>query len=300
MGDDMSQSKSGGRQKRREIAFAAILIVCVVVVGAWEFLANRSRRPFEPFQINQADFKGFVPAAPDWTFTSLPLYESKLEPNVLAYVGERKGGRPSGHGEAAAWRGPIMLRLVHGYNMPDCMRIKYFDVQLLQDTRQGGGAWGGRRLQIWRLTSSSGDVSVWVTSMLRVGDFSETDLDTRSMAFPRVGTPDEPGWMPVGYRLSMLRHPVQTIRQVIQAKWNSARCDLATFLRLRQPAWASDDLLTLVATSERTGIRPGEEPSAIAETVAAHEAMYRQLKQWRDATLAAVEGTSPSGGAGHP
>jgi hypothetical protein len=243
---------------------------------------------------------------------------------------------------------PILVRLVHGYNMPDCMRIKGYKVELLEDRRQrsevrdqrsegGGQRTDDRRrmtgnshvpvldqhsgssilqysnipasrilnpassntptlqysnipifqhIQVWRVTSSIGDVTIWITGMLNAGDFSETDIDIRSMAFPRVGIPDNPDWLPRGMTVSGMKHPLTNFHLFLRSKWNTARSDLATFLRLKQPAWASGELLTLVAASPMITLSDGEdrgrvEQLALVRDLAAYNFMLAEFQKWR-------------------
>ena len=101
------------------------------------------------------------------------------------------------------------------------------------------------------------------------------------MAFPRVGIPDDPGWAPRGMTLKGLRHPVRNTRLFLRSKWNSSRADLLTFLGLKQPAWASDDLLTLVAGSRGTSVGQEEELSVAVRVLSVHLHMHSELKAWR-------------------
>lgn len=281
------------RHGRRDSAIAFLILFCVALVGLWEFLAGRSRRPFVPFQIQAADLATFHPAVAGWQVRQLPIQASRIEPNIVAYLLSpamtsctQLASPPEGDRDGA-WAGPLLVRLVHGYNMPDCMRIKGYAVELLSDTRDAPRPeWQSRPLQLWKLTSAGGEVSIWATSMLRVGDFSETADDVRSMAFPRIGTPDDPNWLPRGIRLESFRHPVRNFAWLIRAKWNNARCDLATFLRLRQPAWASDDLMTLVTMTEGGIAQSPQEPAAQESVVSTHLRMSSLLQSWRALQMA--------------
>lgn len=273
------------QQRVREVAVAALLVACVVVVGFWEFMTARNRNTSDQFQLTASDFMDFVPIADDWVVKVLEVQDDPLEPNILAYRFE-----PIEQGLTST-ACPVLVRLVHGYNMCDCMRIKGYEVDLLKDTRRidagksnfnsspENGA--GPQLQVWKVTSPAGDVSVWVTSMLRAYDMTETSLDTRSMAFPRVNMPDAQGWFPRGFTWSSLRHPILNTKRFLRSKWNASRCDWLTFLGLRQPAWASEDVLTLVASSRRRSV-PDELPDDAAVSVAkAQQAMYRELLRWQ-------------------
>ena len=206
---------------------------------------------------------------------------------------------------------PVIVRLVHGYNMPDCMKLKEYEVSLLRDIRRaeadgsrvqgfppapyvategkqgfkGGGELG---VQVWKLKSVTDDVSVWVTTMIRAGDFEGTDVDIRSMAFPRVGARVEPNWVPRGVTWKSLRHPVANFRKFMAKKWDNSRCDLWTFLKLRQPAWASEELLTLVSASAVGHVRADDEARVGVEVVAAHEFVHNELHAWKAKQLEAA------------
>jgi hypothetical protein len=307
---DNTATAPAGHSKRQWL-IAAVLVLCAAVVGFWEVMAVRSSRPFGPFELTASEFQDFLPRSDQWDIRSLPVETTQLEPNIVMFRLRRRslnGRRNTPNADTPALpysdtpirrsAHTVWVRLVHGYNMCDCMRIKGYTVELLADTR-GSGRNGETRetalsqqpnnpttqqlppnLQVWRLTSGAGDVSVWATSMLRAGDFRKTAVDVRSMAFPRVGVPDDPGWVPRGFTLKGLRHPIRNLRLYLRAKWNSARCDVATFLRLRQPAWASEDMLTLVGTSHY-GLQPDELSQAGREVVAALSFLHHELAAWR-------------------
>ena len=344
--DRPDQKGVGGATERR---LAVLLVLCVAVVVFWEAAALFSRRPFEPFQLTAEDFRNFEPASEQWAIHPMPVGADPAEPNILAYEFSRpprrrealeSQERPMAPEESGAARGSVMVRLVHGYNMCDCMRIKGYQVELVREIgRQEAGfqvsgvsaAHGGpgsvraaadtevgppggtqrsatqvseispaggiedreaslpdpaSRRQVWRLTSATREASIWITGMIRAGDFSGTDVDVRSLAFPRVGIPDDPRWVPRGVTWASLRHPIGNFRSFLRAKWNSSRCDLATFLGLRQPAWANDALLPLVAAWRGPPVPREREPAVSAEVLAAYDALYAELRKWRSANEA--------------
>lgn len=262
----MSRSSS-----RREWWVAILLVLCVALVAFWEISARLAASPFDDLRLQAEDFAGFRPAAPDWAIRLVHVKATPTEPTVIAYETHRLAeGSPGVNA-------PIFVRLVHGYNMVDCMRIKQYRVELVEDRRHP--AVGALPVQVWRLTSPAGHRMVWVTSMLRASDFSATTTDTRDMAFPRVGTPDDPAWTPTGLKWSSFRHPVRNFRQFLRGKWNASRSDPLTFLRLRQPAWASDVLLTMV--SEYRGsvsVTDQTEADVAAYVLDAHKMLYRQFR----------------------
>ena len=260
-----------GSSSKRQTVVAGLLVTCVILVGFWEVMSNRSRRAFEAFEITNEDFEDFVPAREGWTVESGPVTTTAIEPNIVVFRYVDDVGAKA------------ISRLVHGYNMCDCMRIKGYEVELVNDTRDandGGVAAVSAGLQVWRLTSGGGTRSIWITSMLRAGDFSATTVDVRSMAFPRIGIVDDPNWAPQGFTWGSLRHPIRNFRMLLRAKWNNSRSDIWTFLRLKQPAWASDTMLTLVSASP--GIPPSaDESDVISHVVSVHTHMLQELQTWR-------------------
>ena len=272
-----------------------VLVLCVVIVAFWEIMSNRSRNPFRVFQLTAVDFQGFAPVSSYWHVRPYSVPADPIEPNILTYSVTSPGEEGAGfQGIGKSGQNQFWVRLVHGYNMQDCMKIKGYKVALIRtihcmssnetanlpaDGNPGNGNKGIH--QVWKLTSSVGDVSIWMTSMLRTGDFNVTDVDVRSMAFPRIGIPDDPGWLPRGMTLKSLRHPIRSFQKLLRTKWNNARCDPAVFLMLKQPAWASDELLTLVTALNN--LRAGENEDKITgEVIAVHNFILSELQRWRE------------------
>jgi hypothetical protein len=303
MADPSSRSSPPARAGRRETAIATVLVVCVALVVFWELMSSHSRREQEAFTFTAESFADFTLASPAWSVQPIPVAPDPLEPNILAYAVTPRG-------DATGARA-VLLRLVHGYNMVDCMRIKGESVELLADSRNTREAEGGGLIsevrdpnsaldprplplppnrQLWRLTSPNGRVGIWASAMLAATDFQPTSRDTRSMPFPRVGTPDNPDWFPQGLTWKSLRHPIRNGHLFLRAKWNSSRADLLTFLGLRQPAWASDEVLTLVATSLATTIPPDAEANATRDVLAAHTLLADALRNWSAKRTPAREG----------
>lgn len=236
-------------------------------------------RPFEALRLGSEDFSGFIPSDPNWSFSLMHVKATPTEPTIIAYDTSRRttdGGRDGA---------PVRVRLVHGYNMVDCMRIKQYRVDLISDTRHradnpGEDTAGEKHFpeQVWRLTNPSGEQTVWVTTMLRISDFGATETDTRDMAFPRVGTPDEPAWSPSGLKWSSFRHPIRNFRFYLRSKWNASRLDPLTFLRLRQPAWASDVMLTMVSEYRGASVTEETEAPVVAYVREVHETFHTLLR----------------------
>jgi hypothetical protein len=262
-------------RKRSEWLVAVTLVCCLGVLGLWQIAAWLSSRGAPPLEITASDFPGFSPALDGWRTEQLPVGVDPLEPNILAYRLS-----PSD----VPTNGSLLVRLVHGYNMRDCMRIKGYTVGLIRDSAKTAAGGAAGRVQCWRVVSGDGHVSVWCTRMLRAYDFAPMDESVTSLAFPRVVTPDDPNWIPRGVTLGDMRHPVRNLRLFLRSKWNSSRCDLLTFLGLKRPAWASDVFLTLVGASLGPSV-PAESELATADAVSAGtDLVLDQLLKWHRST----------------
>jgi len=251
----------------RKFFIPGLLLTCMLLVAFWMVAGTFSAKPFKAFDLTADDFAGFTPKVAGMTVQVMPVtVRDQAEPNVVAYVVD---------GQNSSVR--LGIRLVHGYNMPMCMKIKGYRVEPIE----GGRRVSGLPVQVWRVISSTGDTSIWVTTMIRSGDFSVTPVDICSMAFPRVDVPDDPNWIPQGLSWTDLKHPVQTSRTYLRARWNASRTDLLTFLRLRQPAWANQELLTYVSRSISFPVTRANEAMVIKQVLAGHAAMLKELQRWR-------------------
>ncbi len=261
-------------RRSREWVVPSILLICIALTGVWELMARASRRPFSPFDLTAADFRGFQPALKGGMSRMVPVSTNDpAEPNIVA-MEVRRGGRTT------------LVRLVHGYNMPTCMRLKSYDVDLIQAGVSDPTPREPRdTVQVWRLRSPGGEVSIATTTILRAGDFVAMNEDIRSMAFPRVDGPEDPRWIPRGITRETLRHPLVSVGAWFRARWNSSRTDLLTFLRLRQPAWASEERLSFVVKSVAPGVTPDNEPAMIRDVLAVHREALAVFQQWRRLTL---------------
>lgn len=267
-----------------------LLLFCVLLVVFWQIMAARARSPSRAFRLTAREFDAFTWSPPGWQVQRLPVTYTPAEPNLLAFRLERRSadGRRTG--------GPVRIRLLHGYNMRDCMRLKGYRVDLIADTRltpaeapaPSDPPWRhllprGRQVQVWRLTARNGERSYCITGMLRASDFEETPIDIRRMAFPRVAVVDDAGWVPQGLRWSSLRHPIANFRRLMRLKWNNARCDLLTFLHLRPPAWASEDLLTLEAETKAAATSEADR-DLLPAIFDAYVEVLAALQEWRRRT----------------
>ncbi len=327
----MTNSKSK-KLSRKELIISIALVSCIVFIAVWEVAAKLAATPFDELKLKPEDFSGFIPNIKQWDARLVHMKSSPTEPTVIGYklsprkvsgsqwaaeIGERSeaGGRGDESNQSSI-ASMLFSRIVHGYNMVDCMRIKQYEVELLLDTRSQGSGGGdpsvalrameGRQrsevrglmsdcsdrrpatsdqhtrtpIQVWKITSSIGESSIWVTTMLRSADFAVTAVDTRDMAFPRVGSPDDPSWAPSGLKWSSFRHPIRNARAAILSRWNSSRCDLLTFLRLRQPAWASDEMLTMVTEYHGPPILPKQEKAVMQYIIQAHYVMLNEFQKF--------------------
>lgn len=236
----MTTDKPGERENPpgRSGKLAALCILLGLGLALfWQVMALRGASSREGFRLSARDFADFEPFYPGYGVTSAPVSSSPTEPNIVAY---RLISRADRNRRA-------FIRLAHGYNVHDCMRYKHYTVDLLDDQTLRGDGGPATRVQIWRLTDPDGEQALWISSMLRATDFTPLDIDTRAMPFPSIGVPVDPGWSPRGLTRESLRRPIYNLRMFMRMKWNNARRDLATFLRLRRPAWASDEVLTFVS-----------------------------------------------------
>jgi hypothetical protein len=101
-----------------------------------------------------------------------------------------------------------------------------------------------------------------------------------AMKFPRVDGPEDPNWIPRGVTWRSLRHPVAGLRRYLRSRWNSSRQDWLTFLRWRQPAWASEELLTFVSRTVEPSVTPATEAVTLAELQAVHARLHAELAAW--------------------
>jgi len=262
-----------------------VLLLCVGLVASWMLAARQASRGFDPLRLGAEDFAGFQPVSGAWEVRQVYVKSTPTEPTITAYVLRPvlTGGKPELPGGDA----PVLVRLVHGYNMVDCMRIKQYGVDLLDENLS---VWRGYLAgettvppeipprQIWRLRPPQGPVCVWVSSMLSATDFTGTAVDTRDMAFPRVGTPDDPAYHPTGLRWRSFRHPIRNFRLYLRSRWNASRTDLLTFLRLRRPAWTSDVLVTMVSEYRGADAADRTEAEMQRQVLAAHRYFLAELR----------------------
>lgn len=250
----------------RKYLVPGLLVGCMLLVAFWLVAGRVSARPFKAFDLTGEDMAGFSPKVEGMALRVLPVtVRDQAEPNIVAYL-------------ATCENSPVGLgfRLVHGYNMPMCMKIKGYRVEPIAIT-----APASLPVQVWRVVSSTGDTSIWITTMIRSGDFAVTPVDICSMAFPRVDIPDDPNWIPQGLRLADFRHPWATAKTYFRGRWNASRTDWLTFLRLRQPAWASEELLTYVSRSGSYPVTRENESMIIHHVLAGHAAMLKEFQWWR-------------------
>ena len=269
--------------ERRVGVVVGVLVALAVVFLAFSVVFLR---PMDAFELRASFFTGFNPEVEGWSFGKLPVPSDPIEPNILCYRVVPRGSVGVGSAGGAG----MTLRLVHGYNVRDCMRIKGYSVEEIASPHQAPRAphqapstpfspiphpFTG---QLWRMVSPSGTTSLWHTVMLRSDTFAPSDRDVRSMPFPRVGVPDDPDWAPQGVTLSALRHPVDSVKKAVRAKWNASRSDPLTFLGFRRPAWVQAEWLTLVVAEE--GGRAGS-GDVIPSLLTVQSGFVRELAKWQ-------------------
>ncbi len=249
-------------------------------------LAYSSRQPFKAFTLSANHFRTLTPSIPGWKIESLPIQTpDPAEPNIVTYL-VTVPPSPASLPKPAVL--PVshqhfQVRLVHGYNMPMCMKIKGYSVEPVSDSMQPApdGQSSNYRIQTWKLTSDAGEVSYWLTTMIQADDFSPSGQDICRMAFPRVDIPDDPNWTPDGISMEDLRHPLQAMHRWYRTRWNAARMDLLTFLRLKQPAWASHEQLSYVTRDFPAKDDNPDPARRIAELQMVHIRMLALFQDWR-------------------
>jgi hypothetical protein len=117
--------------------------------------------------------------------------------------------------------------------------------------------------------------------MLRAPDFGMTDIEITEMAFPRLAAGEGRDWSGKGITLKSLRHPIRNFRKVLRKKWSDARCDPLVFLRLKQGAWASGEVLSLVAASQCGPVKPEDEEAVTAAALEALSFMQSELRAFQ-------------------
>ncbi|MDA1087051.1 MAG: hypothetical protein O2901_08560 [Verrucomicrobia bacterium] len=252
-------------ERRRGSWLPVCLIACVFVVGFWEFMSHRSLQAGGPSRITGKSLAGFAFDSDRWKVTDITVgSDDPSAPTLVSYAVESR-----------EWP-PAIIRLTLGYNMPECMEIKHYDITMIADHLQRDGC------QYWQLYSDSGATSAWTTVMLRSADFAVTGTSTSDMDFPRVISGDNARWVPQGLTLASLRHPIRNFHAFMINRWNASRSDLATFLKLRRPAMPSDEELTVVINMNLPAVAgPDTMSAATAHLQLINRAFLSALQQWR-------------------
>lgn len=260
--DGTEDPRTSGKGSR---LLPAGLILCVAVVGFWEYMSHRSLRPYAEYRIRIESFAGFQWDRRAWKITDITVAsDDPTAPTMLSFAVESR-----------EWP-PAILRLTHGYNMPECMEIKGYQTQLVGDQRAVGGC------QLWQIVSDVQVTSVWTTAMISSSDLSITGLDTREMPFPRVLSGENAKWVPRGITWGSLRHPIRGLKAFLADRWNASRSDLGTFLKLRQPAMASDEILTAVINMNLPAKSDDStRTAALKHIISVNAAFLEELQIWR-------------------
>ena len=132
------EAATSGRKVRSEAIVAAVLIVCVALVGFWEFMANRSRRPFDPFQLTASDFATFeLPAS--WKGHVLKLRFDAVDDEAEVWLNGKRVGehRKEGETDPNWWEEPSTFDLTSflNWDRPNVLTV------LVNDFALGGGIW---------------------------------------------------------------------------------------------------------------------------------------------------------------
>ena len=183
------QSKPSSQKLERLVA--STLILCVTLVIAWEIAAKVASRPFDELRLNSSSFSGFTPKSPQWSIRLLGVQSTPTEPTVIAYrVQHDLSSLPS------VQNAPLLIRIVHGYNMVDCMRIKQYKVTLLADTRDQRSEVRGQRSEAGERRAETFEPKNH-TSQPRTQPPSRPPVPISAFNFPNfqfISMPCEVGW----------------------------------------------------------------------------------------------------------
>ena len=104
------------------------------------------------------------------------------------------------------------------------------------------------------------------------------------MAFPRIDIPDDPNWLPRGFTWEDMRHPKKCFVTWFHSKWDGARWDVLAFLKLRQRARTSDELLSYVTIAKDMS-EDTVNTGAVLALLDVHMTVLKQLQEWRKGEL---------------
>ena len=171
MKDATDNPAASPQRSKKELIVAISLVVCLLIVGFWEVMSKRSERVWDAFQLSAADFQGFKFQSEGWRIDQRKISPSPTDPEILKFdmlrqVASRHGtityrnglpvvttNSPNSATNRQLSAMPIRSRLIHGYNMVDCMRIKGYAVKLLHDD----------------MTDFSGRVQIWASFLSLIG-----------------------------------------------------------------------------------------------------------------------------------
>jgi hypothetical protein len=125
-----NEPRTEGADRRMGIVLAILVALTVLFLG----LSVLHKRPMDAFELRASSFAGFSPRLEGWSLEKLPVGSDPVEPNILCYSVTPRGATILDSGRRAG----MTLRLVHGYNMRDCMRIKGYLVEEMQRRSETG------------------------------------------------------------------------------------------------------------------------------------------------------------------
>ena len=302
----------------RDHLTSALISGCTLLTALWLVAAHYNRGFKKAYDLTFDDFADFQPALEGCAIEKLPRASpDATDANIVAFVlvsspsalsgldrqGSQQGSMPDPRSPNTTHNLPsrFLVRLVHGYSMPMCMKRKSYTVEKIQDHEVrsttdpkllsafkmagGGGSYplplGSYPfpVQLWRLTSSVGDVAYWVTTMIRSGDFEPTKEDICSMRYPVVNYPDDPNWTPRGLSMETLKNPRDAFWCWFNSRWDGSGWDVLTFLGLRPGAAGSAELLSYMTI---VNVEPSDDHArAVEEALMRHAAMLREFQTWR-------------------
>jgi hypothetical protein len=330
----------------RDHLTSVLISGCTLLAALWLVAAHFNRGFKQAYDLTFDDFADFQPALEGCTIEKLPRASpDATDANIVAFIlasppsalsgldrqGSQQGSMPDPRSPNTTHNLPsrFLVRLVHGYSMPMCMKRKSYTVEKIQDHEvrsttdpkllsafkmagnsgspiTDNGATEAPRIppsypfpvQLWRLTSSVGDVAYWVTTMIRSGDFEPTKEDICSMRYPVVNYPDDPNWTPRGLSLETLKNPRDAFWCWFNSRWDGSGWDVLTFLGLRPGAAGSAELLSYMTI---VNIESSDaQTHAVDEALMRHAAMLKEFQKWRGNAAGSPQAVPPLPAAAEP
>jgi hypothetical protein len=123
----------------RHYLVPGLLVTCTLLLAFWIGASRLTGKSSEPYDLTAKDFTGYQPMLDGWAIQVLPVVgDGVIDANIAAYtlVRDTSSAYTNNHSPStipAPYPSRLLSRLVHGYNMPMCMKMKYYTVEKIQD-----------------------------------------------------------------------------------------------------------------------------------------------------------------------